>query len=94
MIQLEEHLRKKGHDTHMVANITKKIGEWSVLETAGEYASLSQENLEEKTERNRALGAEENRALGGLDRQQVKEIEASSQQGPSAQSSIRKKFMM
>ena len=29
-----------------------------------------------------------------LDRQQVKEIEASSQQGPSAQSSIRKKFMM
>ena len=29
-----------------------------------------------------------------LDRQQVKEIEASSQQGPSAQSLIRKRFMM
>ena len=49
----------------MVANITKKIGEWSVRETAGEYAVLSQGNLEEKTEGNRALGAEENRALGG-----------------------------
>ena len=65
MIQLEEHLTKKGHDTHMVANITKKIGEWSLRETAGEYAALSQGNLEEKTEGNRALGAEENRALGG-----------------------------
>ena len=48
MIQLEEHLTKTGHDTHMVAKITKKIGEWSVRETAGENAVLTQGNLEEK----------------------------------------------
>ena len=34
-------------------------------ETAGEYAALSQGNLEEKTEGNRPLGAEENSAFGG-----------------------------
>ena len=65
MIQLEEHLTKKGHDTHMVAKITKKIGEWSVRETAGENAVLTQGNLEETTEGNRGLGAEANRGLGG-----------------------------
>ena len=60
MIQLEEHLKQKEHDTHMVAKITKKIGEWSVRETAGENAALTQGNLEEKTEGNRGLGAEGN----------------------------------
>ena len=64
MIQLEEHLKKKRHDTHMVAKITKKIGEWSVRDTPGENAVLTQGNLEEKTEGNRGLGAEENPGLG------------------------------
>ena len=36
MIPLEEHLKEKGHDTHMVAKITKKICGWSVRDTAGE----------------------------------------------------------
>ena len=63
MIQLEEHLKKKEHDTHLVTKITKKIGEWSVRETAGANAVLTQGNLEEKTEGNRGLGAEENRGL-------------------------------
>ena len=58
-------MKKKEHDTHVVAKITKKIGEWSVRETAGENAVLTQGNLEEKTEGNRGLGAEENRGLGG-----------------------------
>ena len=47
----------------MVAKITKKIGEWSVRETAGENAVLTQGNLEEKTEGNRGLRAEENPSL-------------------------------
>ena len=69
MIQLEEHLKEKGHDTHMVAKITKKISGWSVRGTAGENAVLAQGNLEEKTEENpglrslRDLTGEENRGL-------------------------------
>ena len=47
----------------MVAKITKKIGEWSVRETARENAVLTQDNLKEKTEENRGLTAEENRGL-------------------------------
>ena len=63
MIQLEEHL-KKGHDIHVVARITKKIGEWSFRETAGENAALAQTILEEKAEGNRRLCVEGNPGLG------------------------------
>ena len=37
---------KQGHDAHVVAKITKKIGEWSARETA--------ENIKERAEGNRA----------------------------------------
>ena len=63
MIQLDEYLTKKGHDNHMVAKITKKIGEWSPRKTAGETAALTQGNLEDETEECRGLGAEGYRGL-------------------------------
>ena len=40
MIPLEEHLKENGHDTHMVAKITKKISGWNVRGTAGEKQYL------------------------------------------------------
>ena len=84
IIQLEEHLTRKGHDTHTVANITKKISEWGVREAAKENAVLLQGNLEDKNEENRGLGStrastgEGNRGLipGGSERPELDSDEA------------------
>ena len=49
MIQLEEHLKKNGHDTHTVAKITKKNGELEKMQY------LHRATWKTKTEGNRGL---------------------------------------
>ena len=91
MIQLDEHLKKKGHDTHRVAKITRRrLVSGVSAKQLEKMQCLYRATWKRKLKEIEASELKEVHVSEALESSQVKKIEGYFHQDPSVQSSIQK----